>query len=281
MFYNRGNRFGILLAASAVICGAFVYFAGRTQSAARAGEVTPLQSYATARPAAGRIRYVRRGELWPLLRANLRSIGDRLERPGNERTTLTGKLSRAGEESPITLAATLEFPGRVELSFEDFENTRVVTFDGSRTRVKGGPPDPRDEDLLETLLYDTAEHFFSGRIHGMAVRFLGSHFREGRPDQTNYDGPFYDLYQTIETVRHKAQPEQRTKLYFFNCQTQLLDRVSYTIKPSLVAVEVRIGGWRSIGEQKIATQIVRMENGKVVQSLTADTVSLGPGSEQW
>jgi len=47
--------------------------------------------------------YVRVGRLWSQLRWNLKVLGDRVEKPGKERLTMVGSLSRANEALPVSV----------------------------------------------------------------------------------------------------------------------------------------------------------------------------------
>lgn len=217
-------------------------------------------------------RYLRRASLWPQLRLNLKALGDRLEKPGKERLTLIGTISRDGQSQPVLLV--LEFPDRLRLETQSGIQRDVLTFNGKRGAKAGGAFDQSEEDLVETLAYDTAEHFFIGQGNGMATRFLGSRFRADDGTTRNYTGPFYDIYQTNEQVKLGAVTREQTKAYCFNSETLLLERVTYRNRVSQ-PVEIRITGWRDVQGQQVPTRIVRIEAGQPVLTLVVSSASVG------
>jgi hypothetical protein len=218
--------------------------------------------------------YVRVAQLWPQLRWHLKALGDRIEKPGKERITITGTIKRVGDAQASPMTVTLEFPDRLRLIVQDGLQQRIVTFNGQGAASVGPPLTPRERDFIETLVYDTAEHFFGGQARGTATRFLGDHFRLDDGAQANYAGPFYEVYQTTELVNHVTPAAERTKLYCFNSQTQLLETVRYQRQSPQIEVEIRISGWQQIQGQQVPTRIVRKENNQPVLTLTINSAIL-------
>src|ERR1700750_3282191 len=106
-----------------------------------------------AQASAKRAAYVRRSSLSPKLVSHLNAMGDRLEKPGRERLNLTGTLSRANDSQTQEVGRVFEFPERLRLTMQKGSQTRVISFDGAHANA-----DPADEDLIETLVYGSAEH---------------------------------------------------------------------------------------------------------------------------
>src|SRR5262249_13187760 len=101
--------------------------------------------------------YVNRGRLAPRLTMNLNALGDHLERPGKERLTITGELRSSSDSEARKIAATLEFPDKLQLGIQNSRQKHLLTFDGQEVKGRAGS----DElDLIESLAYDSAEHFF-------------------------------------------------------------------------------------------------------------------------
>jgi hypothetical protein len=121
--------------------------------------------------------YVRSARLWPQLRWHLKTLGDRIERPGKERIVITGTIKRAGDLQALPMALMLEHPGRLRLVIQDGVQQRVITFNGREANSVGAPPNARERELIETLVYDTAEHFLAIQTQGAAMRALGQRFR--------------------------------------------------------------------------------------------------------
>jgi len=235
-------------------------------------EAKPVTAQNPAR--SNRNDYVRRAQLSPRLVQNLNALGNRLEKPGQERLALVGTWRVAGTAQPQEFAATMEFPDKLRLTFAGPQN-RVVTFDGQQTKATQTPA--ADElDLIETLAYDSAEHFFAAQMQGNAMRFLGARFRTDDGSTPDYDGPYFDVYKIADQIKTSEQ-DRAAKLYYFNSDTLLLERVTYTLNRdgSEVNVETKLSDWRMVDGQQVARRIERFENGKSVSVLTIRSAGLG------
>ena len=178
------------LAIACLVLTALTFAAsGKLRSANTKGPGTSSQ------PAPGparikRAAYVRASALSPKLVWNLKAMGDRLEKPGKERLSLTGTLTRANDSQAEEVTAVSEFPERLRLTRHKGNQTRAIAFDGDKPRAAANSLDTADQDLIETLVYGTAEHFLDGRMQGMAMRFLGSRFRLDDGLSPDYSGPY-------------------------------------------------------------------------------------------
>jgi len=220
---------------------------------------------------------VRAGALWPQLRWYFKAFGDRLERPGRERVTLAGMIDRVGEQ-PWEFTAVAEFPDRLRLTMMSGFPGRTIVYDGQAARVIDGSLTNADKDLIESMVNDTAEHFFSSQIQGAPTRHLGNRFREDDGSTANYEGPFHDIFSLLDRVRMGPETRSQTKLYYFNSINHLLEKVHYQISRNgaLVDVETRISHWHRIQDQQVPRRIARLENGQPVISLTITSATLGP-----
>jgi hypothetical protein len=216
--------------------------------------------------------------MWPQLRWNLKMLGDRLENPGKERVTLTGTLSRATDTQLIPVVAILELPNRLNLTMQTGGQTRVLSFNGSQAvGVGGAAPNSSEQDLIETLVYDTADRFFLTQMQRQATRTLGHRLRADNGSTANYPGPLYDVYEVFDQVSTTPQMRTQTKRYLFNSQSLLLERVQYSIGSggSAVLVEIRMSDWQQVQGQQIPTRITRLENNQTVLTLTITSVVIG------
>jgi len=261
---------------SLAMLAAFTYAASIKLRSSKAAEKKPLAREAANLQTGNGGPYVRRSSLSPKLVWHLKAMGDRLEKPGTERLTLTGTLTRTNDPQTQAIVAVLEFPDRLRLTIQKGAENRVITFDREQAKAAANSLNTADEDVVETLVYDTAEHFFATQIQGMATRFLGSRFRMDDGSTGEYNGPYYDVYQVTDRVKTSADETEQLKLYYFNSDALLLERVSYEItrNGSPVKVEERIGGWTIEQGQQIPRRIERFENGQSVFVLTVRTAGL-------
>ena len=247
--------------------------------------VTVTDSNASNQPAAParvkRVAYIRPSALTPKLLWHLKAMGDRLEKPGKERLRLTGTLARSTDSQAEEMAAVWEFPDRLRLTRQKGVHARVIRFDEDQTKAADNELDTAEQDLLETLVYGTADHFFATQVQGMATRFLGSRFRLDDGSSADYTGPYYDVYKVADSVKTSAEPREQLKLYYFNSDTLLLERVTYEItrNGSTVKVEERLGDWTREQGQQVARRIERFENGESVFVFTVRTAHFSPRAD--
>ena len=264
------------------LCGALIY--GYSRASIRVRPAHPINTKSGSQNSVpsqtrGEDSYVRQAALMPQLRWSLKALGDRLEKRGKERLTLTGTLTQAGESQSTPFVAIREFSDRLRLTFQAGAQTRVLTFNGQRSQGTQGGPNSSDEDLIETMLYDTAEHFFISQMQGAATRSLGSRFRAIEDSRANYSGPFYDIFEVTEPVRSRSDAREETRQYCFDSDTHLLEVVKYGVLRNGLEtrVEVRLTGWYQIDGQRFPGRIVRSENGTPVVTLILSSVTTGPG----
>lgn len=224
------------------------------------------------------VNLVRRARLRPHLREVLNVLGNRLEKAGQERLILQGNLSRTSsarrEQLPVRLI--LEFPDRLRLEELAGNQPRVTGYDGKAVWRTGATLTTQDEDEVESLLFDSVEHFLAAQLQGVATRFLGSRFRLDDGTTVKYAGPFYDLYQTTDRATAKSAAQPPAKLYYFNSDTLLLERVSYQAVDTGARVEVQISLWHKLGDQRVPGRISRSENGEPVLTFTVNAAGFSP-----
>lgn len=203
------------------------------------------------------------------LRWALKQLGDRLEQSGKERLTMSAELQRSAGSAPVQLV--LEFPDRLRLVVQEVSSARVVTFDGNKARALGRQPDPRELEVIESLIYDGAEHFFISQTRGSAARSLGYGFRSD-------DGLRYDIYELTDAVNVDTATRVQSKRYYFNSDTQLLEKVRYAIErdAATIQVETRLSDWQTKENQRFPARITRVENGNSVWTLLVASAVLSP-----
>jgi outer membrane lipoprotein-sorting protein len=208
------------------------------------------------------------------LRVLLAALGDRLEKPGKERVTYMGMLQRSGEDRAAPFTLIWETPGKIRL--QDFGRQQTTVFDGQTVVRSDSSNTSFNDELLEMVVYDSAEHLFLSQMRGAATRFLGSRFRlsEAQADSE----PVYDVYEVTEPNITRQESARQTRQYFFDSDTQVLTLVRYrTVKNGAEnAVEVRFENFQRNLGQLFPMRIVRLENGTPVVTLTISSVTVGP-----
>jgi hypothetical protein len=126
---------------------------------------------------------VRRGTIPTDLQPQLKAVGARLVRGGQERVVLHGEfLDEAGVARPATI--TIE-PGFVRL--DGVRNDEIpILFDGREAQANGTRLSPRDQAVLDVLALDSTEGMLDLVRNGAGVRLLGRDFKDMAGDITVY-----------------------------------------------------------------------------------------------
>jgi len=232
-----------------------------------------------SRSGATEVKRVRRNRMDQVLRTALDTFGNRLEHAGKERIIMFGNLTRnasAGAAIPVRIVA--EFPHRVRIEELHNGQSKASGFDGHLMWGHNNTNDEFNSILLESLVFDSADHFFIGQSQGFPIRNLGTRFR--LDDGTGaYAGPFYDIFQAVDQIDVGHSIKQQVKFYYFNSDTHLLERIRYeTGQPgSETKVEVLFSGWHEVAGQQLPGVITRLENDHEVFTLTINSDSISAG----
>ncbi len=202
----------------------------------------------------------------------LRVLGKRLTTPGYERATTSGSLITATGSSVHSF--TWQHPGLVRFDASGSEN-KSLSFDGAASH---GANSSVDQDLLETFTNDLPEAFFFSLHNGTAVRFLGGRFRSDDGKTSNYNGPWYGIYQLMSAVpgTQRVSP----KLYYFDATSGLLGKVEYdSASPGTGRVTVQFSDWKAVGGEQFPGKIVRLIGKSTEFTITHATVIFGPAGD--
>jgi hypothetical protein len=218
--------------------------------------------------------------LQPRLRDALGVMGNRLEDGGKERLVLNGTLRAGGQGPPLSVQVIRELADKIHFERRGLQRGSL-NFNGQKVEKAGEGSGVADESLLETLVNDSAEHFFAAQFQGLPTRCLGYRFRLDDGTDENYTGPFYDVYQVEDQVRISGDLRQRVKLYHFNSDTRLLERVRYQIERDggPVEIEVVFDDWQSVQGEMVPRQITRVEAGVTAFTLRVEAAGLAPRAE--
>ncbi len=208
------------------------------------------------------------------VRRYLLVFGDRIQKPGHERTTMQGTLTdRSGRSGGATL--TWEAPGNVRLD-RTGASARALVVQHNKGLVDAATVSTDDSDLLESLSDDTAEAFFFSFQGGASHRLLGEHFRADDGKTVDYQGPWYDIYELVMPARAQSTGPARQKFYYFDSQTGLLNHVAYSVGG--VRISTEIGAWTKRDGQSFPGKVVRRENGVVVGSFDIGAAATQPAA---
>jgi hypothetical protein len=223
------------------------------------------------------IRYVEPALLWPRLSRAADALGDRIRVPGKERMTFTAIHTAAGLPLPVTSRVITQWFDRVRIEQTLPDQTLVLGFDGRSTWSGAGPPDAFSLLLVRTLAFDSAEHFFADQMFGAATRELGLQFRLDDNTAEDHPGPFFDVYEVTEVIPVSQEMVAQTRVYWFNSDTRLLERIQYTDLLAAVPVQVEILiSWQDVEGQRVPARVERTENSASVLALTISDVTFSP-----
>jgi hypothetical protein len=194
---------------------------------------------------------------------------------------LIGTLRGGAQGSTVSMREIRELGDKISVVRRGAAQRSSLNFNGQRTAKVGDVSGTSDESLLETLVNDSAEHFFAGQSQGLPTRFLGFRFRLDDGTDENYTGPFYDVYQVEDQVRVSGDLRQQVKLYHFNSDTRLLERVRYQITRDGVPVDVEVvlGDWQMVQGEMVPGQITRIEAGATAFTLRVESLNVGPRAD--
>jgi hypothetical protein len=230
--------------------------------------LTVLRSFAQT-PALDR-GFVSLDQVPSVVQRMLLTSGTRLRRPGKERVTAAGSVSRnQGQPSPIQV--TWEVPYRVRI---DEGPTRVI-FDRANP-AQAPAPNEETADAIETLLEDSVEGFFAN-LRGGTMRFLGSGFRlRGAPPGS----PSYDIVEVWTQSRLRGSEVLTVKRYWFDKRTQHLSRVVYRpgATPGGEFVEVFWSDWRDIQGEQIPFTVERKEGRRTTLRVQLSSAVVSPAA---
>jgi hypothetical protein len=198
------------------------------------------------------------------------ALGARVLATGKEKTVLNGRLFDE-KGKPTAVKLTLQLPGLMLL---EGLSGPALKFDGATPTARNSR---LEEALLETFISDTAEGMLTAIKDGAAVHLLG---RRVAPDPSvrGNASPPLDVFDVTGPVRSSAAGLARLKRYFFDSESGLLASTQYTdetFSPPM-NIETRFSDWRRVDGSAYAGHVERLENGRVVFSLTVDTINAAP-----
>ena len=198
----------------------------------------------------------------------VRAVGDRMARPGEEATLLEGQLHGLGAAKTVRVLHQLSGMVRID----GVSKGEPLTFDGDFPRGLSGPI---DQSLLEAFVMDSIEGMTYWARSGAHVRLIGRGFGPDPRINPDYQGVRYDIYEVIAPDRLRQDRKLTTKHYYFDSSTGLLLSTRYvdqSYSPPL-KVETRFSNWDKSSGSAYPKRIEHFENGNLVFSFVVSTVS--------
>lgn len=208
-----------------------------------------------------------------MFRQHFIALGNRVQGGGKELTTYSGQLF--DKKSKSSAARVLhQLPGLIRL--EGFKvGGAALSFDGE---VENGiNSNKSDEALIETFVMDLPEGMFASVQQGAAVRLIGRGFGPDPRLVPDYKGPRYDIYEVTGSVRCRQDQLVRSKLYYFDSATRLLQSTRYydrSVKPP-VKIETRFSNWGNIEGSAYPARVDHYEGGTLMFSFIAESIEGG------
>jgi len=220
--------------------------------------------------AVGRVHGQQRGVFLPptlldvlpsSLAPHAEALGDRVLKPGKEKTTIISEIvTDRGERRQLRVI--LQLPALVRI--DELKGNRASAFDGT---ASAGVTSRTEEQLLEIFSSDTAEALMASSRDGGAFQLLGR-FVKSVPEGKS---PLYDIYEWSGPIRSLPLAPDRLKRYAFDSETGLLAYTEYSddsFSPPL-GVRIQFSDWKKFDGSSYPGRIDRFENGLLTFSWTA------------
>jgi len=203
----------------------------------------------------------------PAFHENFKVLGDRLQKPGNERVALGGTLTDSN--GTVLVQIFIENGGKLRLDSPG-NASRGLSFNGTSATSASGKPSSTDDDLLESLVDDHPDTLMRAVATGTGFRLLGRRFPDG--------SGFCDYYDVPTPAKANSKQPRQSKRYCFDSATLLLRSVQYSAGTAAggAILKTEFGDWRNINGQAVPSRVVRMQNSTVLFTFQAQSVTVSP-----
>jgi hypothetical protein len=210
------------------------------------------------------------------VRSLLIRFGNRFQKPGNERLTLTGTWTDSDGSAPATVVSEITGNIRIQLSGS---NSKTILSAGSQTTTNAGKASGADQDIVDSLMADSPQTFFYAWSKKAGIRYLGSRFRTDGGKDPAHKGPWYNIYEVVAPTADGSGKTQR-RLYYIDTYTRQFGKTRYTLLRNGAPVEVQtvFSDWFQVNGQSVPRRIERFENGKSVFSFAIGSAATSPAT---
>lgn len=199
----------------------------------------------------------------------LKALGARLTNAATASTAVSGTLTDASGTRSVQI--TIQVPGYIR--YQD-SNSGVITYSGGQWQAKNTSGGQNDERIEESILAHFPDSVFLQIANGGAVRRIGGRFRTDDGKTPNYSGPYWTVYAFTPSARQgltMGQALQQGYLIALDEKTGLISEVRIVLQTSATSrqvIQTKFSGWTQQAGQWYPGQIVRLENGQQVLSMT-------------
>lgn len=210
------------------------------------------------------------------LRPHMAALGDRGRVRGKERSVSIGQLLDDQGKSN-TVKITLQLPRLLRLEGGS-PGGPPLTFDGTHAsnRTRG------EEALIESLTSDSVDGMMAAIREGAAVRLVARRVPPERGMRSGAPTTTCDIFEVTVDEPSNSSIAARTKTYCFDSVTGLLAKTQYrddSVSPT-ADVETRFADWTRVDGSSYPARIERFQNGALVFSFTATTISALPRQDK-
>lgn len=202
-------------------------------------------------------------------------VGRRFGAPGREVSMLSGTLVVGSERQRVRVIRLQQEGGeRVEIALGGGPPSLTWSA-GQGALSAGGAANDDERAIMERLIYDSADQFVLAQLRGASYYVVA---RDARPPgddgAESYAGPLYTVVRVGEPETGGQGAQGRTRLYYVNAQTGLIDKILSTEHGEQVVAE--LSGWTNQQGELLPTRTTWRRQGQVLMELSIDGASHGP-----
>jgi hypothetical protein len=200
-----------------------------------------------------------------ILRGNYSALGDRLQRAGKERISISGILTNSSGTNPVQVIIEKGGKARVDIP------SKSVRFNGKNVSTESNSD---DEALLESIVDDLPETLVEAAASGAGLRLIGHRFKDPQGELCN----IYDAWIPSKSNPKRQRPFKR---YCFDSNTMMLSWIQYRDGNEAKAplIETRFSDWIYVNGQAVPATITRIKGGIRVFALEAHEVNVSSKAE--
>jgi len=191
-----------------------------------------------------------------------RRLGQRFLAGKREKSILHGVLTIGSEQRVVQTTRTQTDDGE-EIEITAAASSQSLTWRRAQgTRSSNGQATKSERELVERLVFDSADQFVLAQLRGASYFAMG---RNVRPENAgdNYSGPLWNIVRVSDPEMYEGKrPLSKWRLYFINTATGLIDRIESELDGERIVAE--LSGWTDIDGERLPTEITWTKQGQQV-----------------